>query len=304
VKLFRCYDNRLRPTERRPDLYEKNSELFGKSDIILVLKDINGNNTPLLQFGETLPEDTSAMDWLFAYRGQLKIISTPFHTGVHYATHPEHFIPIIDHLEALHINFYVHGDIRAYNMVLNYENPKNLFGKLIDFDYGGEVTKKENEYLYPKYPRGYVQSLHDGVRVGRPGENITYDHDWRALGSVILELYTLVPGFITKEANQANLRNNRKYQLDCIRMAFLKWDSKRYIDLMKEAFLELDEECTILPSENPGPFLRDYLVLAQKYGFELERTNMFQLDLENCNMIQSGTPRIDSKGATGSPKTR
>lgn len=80
--------------------------------------------------------------------------------------------------------------------------------------------------------------------------------------------------------------------------------AKHYIDLLKEAFEELDEKCTILPSEQPGPFLRAYLVLTQKYKFELDRTRNFELNLDNCNMIRSGKPRIDSKGTNGSPTTR
>ena len=49
-----------------------------------------------------------------------KVISTEYHDGVHYAKRPERYLPIIDHLEQLHKNRYVHGDIRAHNMVLNY----------------------------------------------------------------------------------------------------------------------------------------------------------------------------------------
>jgi hypothetical protein len=56
----------------------------------------------------------------------------------------------------------VHGDIRACNTVLRYndttlidDDPK---GWLIDFDLGGRVGRA-------KYPDGYNVSLADGVRV-------------------------------------------------------------------------------------------------------------------------------------------
>ena len=272
----------------------------------MAIKDINSNNTPLLQFGQKLPsEDTLAIDWLFQYRGQLKIIATEFHVGVHYATRPEHFLPIIDHLEALHKNHYVHGDIRAYNMVLNYDNPnRNHFGKLIDFDYGGEVETIENANVYPRYPSGYVLNLDDGLREGHPGEDITFEHDWRALGSVILELYSLAQGSIATDAHQIELKFKQRNQLDRMRDAFLNWDKSLFIERMQQAFLLLGEECTIFPSENPCSFLREYLILAQRNKFELRANKKFQRNLEECNMLKSGKPRIDSKGATGSPTTR
>ena len=62
-----------------------------------------------------------------------------------------HFLPIIDHLEQLHSQGFVHGDIRAYNMVLQYDTTKPEKpdkGWLIDFDYGGV-------HDMVVYPKGY-----------------------------------------------------------------------------------------------------------------------------------------------------
>ena len=151
MKLLRCYDNRLRPTERHPDLYEK----IGICEEILVLKDTNRSNTPLHSFEQIIPvTEEPAIDWLFKYRGQVKIISAPFHPGVvHYATRPDHFIPIINDLESLHTNDYVHGDIRAYNMVRDYdESDSNTAVNIINFsirDHFGNLTRRETILLYP-----------------------------------------------------------------------------------------------------------------------------------------------------------
>ena len=66
------------------------------------MKDVNGDdNIPLLQFGQTLLEGTPAMDWLYAYRGQLKVSATLFQVGVHYAKCPKHFISIVEPVNAL-----------------------------------------------------------------------------------------------------------------------------------------------------------------------------------------------------------
>ena len=111
-------------------------------------------------------------------QGKLLIISTQYHEGVHYAELPSHFVPIITQLEELHERGYVHGDIRAYNMVLQYSPTSrngaictttgsstasdSCKGWLIDFDYGwkkGEVT----------YPKRYKDELHDGIRPGKEG---------------------------------------------------------------------------------------------------------------------------------------
>ena len=86
-----------------------------------------------------------------------------------------------------------------------------------------------------------------------------------------------------------------------MRDAFLKWNDKDSLVLMQNAFSAVGEDCTIIPSEKPGPFLRAYINLAKENGFVLEPTENFEGDLKHCNMSKS-RKRIDSNGATGSPK--
>ena len=155
-----------------------------------------------LDFGEArlFESDEEARDWLWTYQGKLLVISTPYHHGKHYAKHPSHFLPIIAHLVQLHSHDIVHGDIRAYNMVLQYDdvpcsesdqgavintskttttNNDNSEGWLIDFDFGGTL----GEVFYPK---GYKGLLYDGTRPGTEGEEITIRDDWESLIDVIL----------------------------------------------------------------------------------------------------------------------
>ncbi len=75
--------------------------------------------TNALEFGAPLPEDFEQhrRDWLWTGRGKLLVIETHYRHGRHYAEKPTDFLPIIEHLEHLHGNEYVHGDIRAFNMV-------------------------------------------------------------------------------------------------------------------------------------------------------------------------------------------
>ena len=215
------------------------------------------------------------LDWLWQSKGQLKVISTPYHEGKHYATHPNQYLPIVDRLEELHNNGYVHGDIRAYNMVLNYEDANNPKGWLIDFDFGGRINER------PKYPSGYVHSLDDGFRLGKPGKAIEDDHDWYALGQIIFsKCYTLTHpdiGRVTADVTN-ELLVNIPQKFFC-----LKGD---YSNLQGGAVT----------------FLRNYLRLAADNGFEFNLTDSFQKSLEDCNMLEDRkSRRTDSKGATGSP---
>jgi hypothetical protein len=112
---------------------------------------------------------------------ELTIITTPYRVGTHTTTRPTAFLPIIDQLVAIHAKNYVHGDIRAFNMVFG-EDVTN--GWLIDFDFAGPCGKTT-------YPPDYVNSLGDGRRLGRENRMITKMHDWFAIFSVIYVIHVL-----------------------------------------------------------------------------------------------------------------
>ena len=243
-------------------------------------------NEGILQFGR-LPEIGEwARNWLWTCRGQLKVIATDFRVGVHYATKPHHFVPIIDHLEQLHANHYVHGDIRAYNMVLKYrdgteddqsrttENDE-CEGWLIDFDFGGKITDEtgNNPKHNPKYPLGYVPVLADGSRRGERGNNISYADDWYALGRVIFFCYSLSLVGIPDINVRDELRN------------------------FKDNFLA---ENGVYTSPLVAQSLRDFLILTSEKGATLSLSKGFKKSLQDYNMLGQQA-KMNSNCATGSP---
>jgi serine/threonine protein kinase len=280
MKVYRCYDNRLRCTERRPDLYEsfvrEENGLEGKGVVLHVTDTAEPSDAH--PFGQPMPQSyiniydgdmmKANLDWIWKFKGQLKVITTPYHNGVHYATLPNQFVPIVDYLERMHANGYVHGDIRAYNMVLNYENSKDLKGWLIDFDFGGRIDES------PKYPSGYVKSLDDGFRRGEPGETITVEDDWFALGQVIFQCYSL------------DHKNKSSVFQELGQLVSLQDEFKSLIRMRGS-----------LVHKAAAKALRDYLSLAVKNSFEFVLEDCFEESLKQCNQV----PRTKSNGATGSP---
>lgn len=186
-RLHRVYDTRFAPSERRTNLYlEPNVFSHDCAPIAKsVLKIIDH------MYGVPLEEEVNHIDWLWQYRAQLHLISATYHYGVHYAKHPLHFIPIINHLESLHRQGFVHGDIRGRNMVLLYDdtegsNAGEHKGWLIDFDCGGKLNSV-------KYPEGYTRVLTDGVRPGVEGRLISIADDWQSLFGLIIHMYKFIP---------------------------------------------------------------------------------------------------------------
>ena len=295
----------MRSTERRPDLYKICPDVCGVCNDVLAIKD--HPTKEVLQFGEM---QKTTKGWLWDYQGQLLVIATPFHDGVHYATLPGHFIPIIEHLEQMHQNGFVHGDIRAFNMVLEYKNedPKQETeesthqGWLIDFDFGGNVgTELKGEsnlqqsqscgYLNPIYPSGYVFDLNDGFRLGRPGKAITKAHDWYALSHIIFVLHELVHQDINVDIYLDNDKDNKQ-----------KYAEKQEFVLihMKKAFMNRKGDYSKLLNQSgelqqPADFLREYLLEAKKYEFKLVPTERFKKFLRKCNMLPRNKLRGDSK---------
>ena len=294
-KLFRSYDNRLRPTDRRPDVY---------LDANIKINDVDG---PIAQiflriFDKNVrfdsprsPNEDDArdrMDWLWAYYGNLLIISTPYHDGVHYATRPFHFTPIIDHLEQLHVQGCVHGDIRAYNMVLKYNtaisdqsavgssDERSAEGWLIDFDYGGKHVDNVC------YPNGYKDMLYDGDRPGKEKKRITIMDDWKSLIGLILRKYSLVEKIRTGQIMIEPTREQEGEMFGKIR----KLD--KYIEKKPE-----DSDPRLSDFVEPVKLLRDYINFASEL-YDITPKENFQSDLEKCGFLTSLNA---SQAATGSP---
>ena len=188
-QVLRSYDNRVRITDRSSEVYLgcNNSEIVGgQVETVIEFLDIVGGAAPETDEAPSADsdDDDATNDWFWkdSKKKTIQIIATPYRPGQHFATSPKAFVPIIDQLQSLHENGFVHGDIRAFNTVFG--NESNEPGCLIDFDFGG----RKGERCYPK---GYRQFLGDGSRIGQGGEVILEWHDWFALGNLIFTLHRL-----------------------------------------------------------------------------------------------------------------
>eukprot|EP00980_Cylindrotheca_fusiformis_P018444 scaffold6082_cov86-Cylindrotheca_fusiformis.AAC.1 len=164
--VLRSYDNRFRKTNRSPDVYlnADNSDVVGTVRTIVKIPREQEQD-------EAVPENCPQIE-KFWYRSKdrgLLIVAVPYRRGGHVATSPGAFLPIIDQLDALHKEGFVHGDIRAFNTVFG-EN-KNQ-GWLIDFDFGGKVDRAN-------HPEGHRAGLADGLRLGH-GDDEARNEDGEA----------------------------------------------------------------------------------------------------------------------------
>jgi hypothetical protein len=185
--VLRSYDNRVQTTGRSSDVYLNcnNSEIVGgQVEIVVQYTEIVGGTTAV-EAPSADSDNDATTDWFWndSPKKTIQIIATPYRPGQHVATRPKAFVPIIDQLQSLHENGFVHGDIRAFNTVFG--NESNEQGCLIDFDFGGYKGKRF-------YPKGYRRALDDGHRIGRGGQEILEWHDWYALGNLIFTLHRLL----------------------------------------------------------------------------------------------------------------
>ena len=173
LQVFRIYDNRFRESSRSATVYRSWQPL--SSDTVDILDWDSPNKLENIDSIKGFREPPLGKS--------LQLISTPYREGRHFATRPLDFLPIIDQLKDLHAAGFVHGDIRAYNMVFGERDESNVpKGWLIDFDFGGEVGKVF-------YPPGYKEALKDGTRMGKEGQPIEMWHDWSALGNIIFHMH-------------------------------------------------------------------------------------------------------------------
>ncbi|KAG7341182.1 hypothetical protein IV203_023133 [Nitzschia inconspicua] len=269
--VLRSYDNRGRKTDRNPEIYLTVSELFGAVEVVFGDTNFGNHNVdekePPNQFEELLNQSSQELKereefWTRSSQ-DLLIIAVPYRDGRHYAESPADFLPIIDQLQALHNAGFVHGDIRAYNTVFKDHNE----GWLIDFDFGG----KSNVQTYPK---GYKQSLNDGIRMGEEGETITKHHDWYALGMLMFFIHK-IPADALTTVEMFRLKD---------RWTDLKENDKD-IDKLKVFLLQVCVGNTTMELHHP-------------FGAAVKSTKKNSQATENG---ATGNFQATKKGATGSP---
>jgi hypothetical protein len=215
------------------------------------------------------------------------VISIPYLSGFHIAEKPTDFIPVIDHLVALHDGGFVHGDIRGYNILVRGGNNEKS-GYLIDFDFGGFENAA-------KYPRGYRTELVDGSRKGKFNEKIMPWHDWYALGRLIFDIHKLKDPPRDREVTleeEIYVRRMEKYWLDVKQDV----DIFQYSEVSGYEMID-EEDAGERPSANHIGALKQFLTYTTDNGWTVSPKEEFvetQTDSNNENMLTRN-------GGIGSP---
>jgi serine/threonine protein kinase len=282
-------------TERRPDVYLATIPGLTKgTETVCEFHDAS-LSSPMAFDGKEADSDSSV--WLWAFRGKLLIISTPFYRGRHWARTPEEFLPIVEQLKTLHRNDYVHGDIRCCNIIFQ----DNKQGHLIDFDFGGE-----NNVDTTKYPTGYQGTLFDGTRPGKGGDPVMKRDDWLSLRFVIFDIHNFVPPeHASSVTYEALLQRDQPLiqQLLQENQQLLQRDRQQFQrDRLQREFAE--EKA---PMAEEIQELVDFLIDIGRNGWKVEPQSHFRKRLEEYGyyMNRSGDMENDcrkgSEAATGSP---
>ena len=69
--------------------------------------------------------------------------------------------------------------------------------------------------------------LNDGIRRGRPGGDITFEDDWRALGSTLVDLYNLVEPELIPEGKSRIDVARRQNQLISMNRTFFEIEGRQ-----------------------------------------------------------------------------
>jgi hypothetical protein len=229
--VLRAYDNRMFFTERRPDIYL--ATILGLTEGTETVCEFHDASLSSLMAFDGREDDSNTSVWLWAFRGKLLIISTPFYRGRHWARTPEEFLPIVEQLKTLHRNDYVHGDIRCCNIIFQ----DNKQGRLVDFDFGGK-----NNGDTTKYPRGYQRTLFDGFRPGKGGSPVTKRDDWLSLRFVIFAFHDFFPPEHASSVTYEQLlqRERQRLQMDHLKRELAEKEAptaeeiQELVDFLKE----------------------------------------------------------------------
>lgn len=188
----------------------------------------------------------------------LHIIKVPYREGKHCATKLSQFIPIINQLKFLHSKNYVHGDIRAFNMVFGTNS-----SYLIDFDFGGEKGTA-------CFPKGYVKNLpsFDGFRIFSDGETIEERHDWYALIKVMFTVHQL--------------------KFECTTLNDFQCKSK-IEDFVESICNELANESNFNLETFIAKFHDNVLRHGNKISFQQDGTFALEYNPENASISKCGT---------------
>jgi serine/threonine protein kinase len=257
-------------------------------------------SSTLLEFGSRgeNPELTNSPEWLLERRGQVMVLSSPRIPGQHYATSVQQLLDAVNELENLHAADYVHGDIRAFNIIFS-----NSGARLIDFDMSGKVDQDST-----RYPQGYAHRLLDGRRVGNPGERIMKRHDWRALMFILFTLHEVQPPPIRNQTLQHGLPPppddpNADYQ-QLYRLyqeaAKVNTEFARKENLLAER-KAFSGNFAVATDPDAGEIEKLKGFLGRITNWTVSLSNEFEADLNELGLTGSHSCAAMSKVATGSP---
>lgn len=238
--VLRSYDNRVRQTSRSPFLYENWRKLREQMTTIVNIVDEGRGDEEIMRFRDAKYYEQYTLFRDDGVRCQVKVIAVPFIEGEHHCTRISQALSITKELEELHRAGFVHGDIRALNIVFQ----KNGDAEFIDFDFGG----KEG---IVNYPPGYVDILDDGIRkfkwdMGQKMEDIQIiqQHDVEALCHVLGVLHRL-----PMEASDKQIRaRNDLQEADSLK------EMRECLEKMKGG----KHDVNLLPSKNFQIYLDEY----------------------------------------------
>jgi serine/threonine protein kinase len=222
-----------------------------------VVKWIHIKDADPMEFG-TRGENHNLSDRLWEFKGQLMILSSPHIPGRHYATSVSQLLAAVERLESLHNKGYVHGDIRAYNIIFGFGT-----AELIDFDFGGVEDRDSTVY-----PEGYNQALCDGHRLGKAGKPITKRHDWRALLYILFNLHVLESPLIESalptndKHGQLPLSHSDDVARTRVRIETYRLHLER--DRLRQSFAAVQD-----PSDDEVKELKDFLVMVNSWNVRL-----------------------------------
>jgi serine/threonine protein kinase len=275
-------------TERRPDVYLATIPGLKKgTETVCEFHDAS-LSSPMAFDGKEENSETSV--WLWAFRGKLLIISTPFYGGRHWARTPEEFLPIVEQLKTLHGNGYVHGDIRCCNIIFQDNNQ----GRLIDFDFGGE-----NDGDTTKYPTGYQGTLFDGTRPGKGGSPVTKKDDWLSLRCVIFDIHNFFP---PERASSVTFDELLQRDRQLIEQLLQENQHQHQRDRLQQEFAEKKA-----PTSEEIQELVDFLSEIGRNGWTVKPKSHFRKCLEEYGYYMNSSGDIEndhrkgSEAATGSP---
>lgn len=188
-KVLKIFDNRHRPTFRRPDAWLKEKRNWIQSLNVSKRFEFqeSSNLATLATLGTPDQKRNQGANEIEYERhtpyckGSILVIEYEYQNGTHYASRVSHFLDIAVAISEMHECNIVHGDICGFNMLHPHPEAEGITNSiLIDFDLSGEVEKDV-------YPPGYSKNVPDNLlkRSGEAGKKLKFEDDWRELASVM-----------------------------------------------------------------------------------------------------------------------